>query len=51
METIATHLDQFAVCEICDDVTWHVTMTVRRVTTNEIVNHEIACETCLLSDV
>jgi len=48
--TISTHLDQFSICGICDEETWHVTVTVRNLATNEI-RYEIECENCLLSEV
>lgn len=50
MTKIANHLDQFSICEMCDEETWHITATVRNLATNEI-SYEIECENCLLGDL
>lgn len=50
MQAIATHLDQFSICEMCGEETWHITATIRNLATDEI-RYEIECENCVLGDL
>lgn len=50
MNKIATHLDTFSICEMCDEETWHITVTHRNLATDEIT-YDIECENCLLGDL
>lgn len=50
MNKIATHLDTFSICEMCDEETWHITVTHRNLATDKIT-YEIECENCLLGDL
>ena len=50
MQAIATHLDTFSICEMCGEETWHITVTIRNMVTDEI-RYEIECENCVLGDL
>ena len=49
MTKVASHLDQFSICDICDTDTWHVTVSVLDYVTKDVIRYELQCEECLLS--